>query len=131
MRYITLSELLVLYAMVIRWTGGVTGIRDQAALESGVAQPMTACGGRELYSSIEEKATALCFSLVTDRPFVDGNKRIGHAALEVFLVLNSLELVAEVDDSEATILALACGELSREELLAWVKRNRKPLDAIQ
>lgn len=82
----------------------------------------------DLYPTVEEKAAALCFSLVMNHPFIDGNKRVGHAAMETFLVLNGWELVATVDDSEATILLLAAGELEREELLEWVKSRlrRRP-----
>ena len=66
------------------------------------------------------KATALCFPLVMNHPFVDGNKRIGHAAMETFLVMNGYELAASVGDAEKVILTLAAGDLSREELLEWV-----------
>ena len=61
-------------------------------------------GGAELYPTLAEKAAALCFSLVMNHPFVDGNKRIGHAAMETFLVMNGFEMNADVDDSESTIL---------------------------
>jgi death-on-curing protein len=54
-------------------------------------------GGQELYPSLGEKA-ALGFSLVCNHPFVDGNKRVGHAAMETFLVLNGWELAADVDE---------------------------------
>jgi death-on-curing protein len=77
-------------------------------------------GGEDLYPTIESKATALCFSLVMNHPFVDGNKRIGHAAMETFLVMNGYELVADVDGAETVILNLAAGDVPREELLDWV-----------
>ena len=62
-----------------------------------------------------------------NHPFVDGNKRIGHAAMETFLVLNGYELVADVDDAEKLILALAAGELTRERLLEWIASNMQRL----
>jgi death on curing protein len=55
-----------------------------------------------------------------NHPFVDGNKRIGHAAMETFLVLNGLELEADVDDSETAILALAAGKMDRTVFHKWV-----------
>jgi len=79
-----------------------------------------------LYPDLETKATALCFSLVGNHPFVDGNKRVGHAAMETFLVLNGLELDATIEEGVRTMLALAAGELSREQLLAWVRRHTRP-----
>jgi death-on-curing protein len=120
MRYLTLAEVLELHRRVIEQSGGADGVRELGGVESALAQPQMTFGGDELYPSIESKSTALCFSLVMNHPFVDGNKRIGHAAMETFLVLNGYELVADVDDAEKVILTLAAGELTREELLEWV-----------
>jgi death-on-curing protein len=58
-----------------------------------------------------------------NHPFVDGNKRIGHAAMETFLVMNGLELTADVDDSESIILRLAAGELERLPFTEWVVQH--------
>lgn len=55
--------------------------------------------------------------------FVDGNKRVGHAALEVFLVLNGHELVASTGDQEAVILGVAGGTIGRDEFSNWVKQH--------
>jgi death on curing protein len=84
-------------------------VRDLAALESAVAQPYMTFGGRDLYPGVAEKASALAFSLVMNHPFVDGNKRAGHAAMEVFLVLNGYELSAATDEQERIVLGLAAG----------------------
>ena len=96
------------------------------ALASAVAQSHMTFGGVDLYQTIQEKAATLCFSLVTNHPFVDGNKRVGHAAMETFLVLNNWELDATADVAERTILALADGTLSREEFVQWVNHHSKP-----
>ena len=72
-------------------------------------------GGQDLYANIESKATAICFSLVKNHPFVDGNKRVGHAAMETFLILNRCERTADIDEAEQTILTLAAGTLTRED----------------
>jgi len=123
MRYLTLGEVLDLHRRVIEQSGGAEGVRDLGGVESAVAQPQMTFGGDELYPTIESKATALCFSLVMNHPFVDGNKRIGHAAMETFLVMNGFDLAADVDDAEKIILTLAAGNLPREELLDWVKSH--------
>ncbi|HEU6450562.1 MAG TPA: type II toxin-antitoxin system death-on-curing family toxin [Gemmatimonadaceae bacterium] len=68
-----------------------------------------------------EKAAALGFSLIGNHPFVDGNKRAGHAALETFLLLNGHELDAEVDDAERVILGVAAGECTREKFRDWIQ----------
>ena len=58
---------------------------------------------------------------------IDGNKRIAHAAMETFLVLNGLEVTASVDEQETTMLALAAGELTREVLISWLRGNTAPI----
>jgi death on curing protein len=123
MRYLSLAEVLELHRRVIEQAGGSMGLRDMGALESAVAQPRMTFGGEDLYPSLVEKAAALCFSLVQNHPFVDGNKRVGHAAMETFLVLNGFEIDATTDAQEKLILALAAGELSREALVHWLNRH--------
>ncbi len=120
MRYLTLGELIELHRRIIEQSGGANGIRDLGLAESALAQPHMSFGGSELYSTLAEKAAALCFSLVMNHPFVDGNKRIGHAAMETFLVMNGFELNADVDESETAILRLAAGEFDRIPFTEWV-----------
>lgn len=127
MRYLTLAEVLDLHRRVIEQSGGANGIRDLGGLESALAQPQMTFNGNDLYASVESKAAAICFSLVMNHPFIDGNKRIGHAAMETFLVLNGFELISGVDDSERTILQLAAGRLTRDDLLTWVTDHLQPL----
>ncbi|MCL0088317.1 type II toxin-antitoxin system death-on-curing family toxin [Dehalococcoidia bacterium] len=74
-----------------------------------------------LYPDLVSKATALCFSLVMNHPFFDGNKRIGHAAMEIFLILNGCEIEATVAEQEQIILDLAAGTLTREAFTNWLK----------
>ncbi len=84
-------------------------------LESALAQPRATFGGIDLYPSVFEKACAFAFSLAMNHPFVDGNKRIAHAAMAVFLDLNGFEIDATVDEQEELMLTLAAGQLSRAE----------------
>ncbi len=74
----------------------------------------------DLYPSLIEKAAALGYFLIQNHPFVDGNKRIGHAAMETLLILNGFEVVASVDEQEATILSVASGASSKEAFTAWL-----------
>ena len=99
------------------------GIRDLGALESAIAQPRMTFAGEDLYPTIVDKASVLGFSIVMNHPFVDGNKRTGHAAMETFLILNGLEINADVDEQERVILSLASGELKREMFTNWLQRS--------
>jgi death-on-curing protein len=58
---------------------------------------------------------------------VDGNKRIGHAAMETFLVLNGCELRASVEGAEALILEVAAGHCTREKLVEWIREHLQEL----
>jgi len=126
MRYLSLAEVLMLHERVVAQSSGATGLRDIGALQSAIAQPRATFDGVELYASLAEKAAALAYSLVSNHPFVDGNKRIGHAALETFLLLNGFELAAPIDDAERTFLALAAGRLTRSALHDWIKTHLTP-----
>ena len=123
MRYLTIEEVLRLHDRVIERTGGSAGVRDRGALESAVAQPQMTFGGDDLYPTLPEKAATLCFSLAMNHPFVDGNKRTAHAAMEVFLILNGFEIRSSVDDQEAMMLSLATGILKREGLTEWLEQQ--------
>lgn len=120
MRFLTLAELIDLHNRIIDQTGGAPGLRDMGRLESAVAQPRMSFGGRDLYPTVIEKAAVLCFALIRNHPLVDGNKRSGHAAMEVFLVLNGHEINAKVDEQESIILGVASGQVSRQELTDWL-----------
>jgi death on curing protein len=126
-RYLSLAEVVDLHGRIISQTGGAAGLRDLGALESALAQPRQSFGGEDLYPTVASKAAALGFSLVMNHPFVDGNKRIGHAAMEAFLMLNGYEIEAGVDDAEAELLALAAGHRRREAFLTWVEAHLVPL----
>ena len=127
MRYVTLGEVVELHRRLLQTTGGAAGIRDFGALESAIAQPKATFDGRDLYPTLAEKAAALCLALVQGHPFIDGNKRVGHAAMEVFLVLNGSEIDASTDVQERVILDLAAGRLDHRQLTDWIRRHLKPL----
>jgi death-on-curing protein len=126
MRYLTLDEVIELQRLVLEQSGGGPGILDQGLLESAVDQPAMSFAGQELYPALADKAAALCFSIVMNHPFTDANKRVGHAAMEVFLFLNGFQLNAPVDEQEQIILSLAASRLSREEFSAWVTAHIVP-----
>lgn len=123
MQLLTLDQVIKLHKRVIEQSGGATGIRNQEGLESAVAQPLMSYADHELYPTLIEKVAALGFSLINNHPFVDGNKRIGHAALEVTLLMNGYEIQADVDNQEAVILAVAASKMNRQDFLDWLKEH--------
>lgn len=84
---------------------------------------MQTFGGEDLYPTLAAKAAAIAYTLVLGHPFIDSNKRIGHTAMEVFLTLNGYEVTSNVDEQERLFLQLAAGNVSREELVAWIEAH--------
>jgi death-on-curing protein len=123
MRFLALTEVIWLHDRLIQTSGGTPGIRDLGQIEAALAQPRASFDGVDLYPDLIAKASALCFGLVCGHGFVDGNKRIGHAAMEIYLALNGIRLDAAVDDQEQTILSVATGTTSREQLESWVRAH--------
>lgn len=121
MRHLSVAEVLTLHRLIMEQAGTTSLLRDLGALESAVAQPRHSFGGDDLYPTLAAKASALGFSLIENHPFLDGNKRVGHAAIVAFLRLNGQRLVASVDEAERIILGVASGEISRGELVHWIK----------
>ena len=128
MRWLHLAEVLELHRRLIQQSGGMSGLRDLGLLEASLAQPRQSFAGVDPYPGLTAKAAALGFSLIQNHPFVDGNKRIGHAAMETTLVLNGFELSASVEAAEAAVLAVASGQLNRDAFTSWVMANQRPLD---
>jgi len=123
MRHLTVGEVLEIYSRVMNQSGGSVGILDLGALESAVTQPRMTFNGEELYPTIVEKASALGYSLIQNHPFVDGNKRAGHAAMESFLMFNGYEISASVDEQVEVILGVASGSIDRSQFTDWLRNH--------
>ncbi len=114
------SQVLLIYDQLITETGGSSGLRDEGMLESALNAPFQTFGGEDVYPSLQQKAARLCYGLVKNHPFVDGNKRIGAHAMLVFLALNGVELNHSQAELSSIILQLAAGEIEAEDLLRWI-----------
>jgi death-on-curing protein len=85
--YLTVADVLELHAELISRYGGAAGVRDPGALESALFRPQSG-----YYDDITQEAAALMESLAINHPFVDGNKRIAFAAVDVFLRMNGYRI---------------------------------------
>lgn len=114
------QQILLLHSQLISGTGGSDGLRDVGLLESAINSPFQQFGNEDLYPTIQQKASRLCFGLVNNHPFIDGNKRIGAHVMLVFLALNGIELEYTQDDLSSTILKLTSNEISYQQLTKWI-----------
>lgn len=126
--YLTLDQVLRIHSRALADAGGTPDIRDLGGVESAVAQPQMTFGGEDLYPSLAEKAAAIGYAIIRAQHFVDGNKRTGHAAMALFLALNSHQLTPDDDEQESVVLGVATGEMSRDDFVAWVERSLAALD---
>lgn len=120
MKYLSKRQILLLHEQLLTQTGGLSGLRDEGSLESALAAPIQSFDGSDAYPSLQQKAARLCYGLVKDHPFVDGNKRIGAHAMLVFLALNGIELTYTQKELSDIVLAVAAGEQKYDALLRWV-----------
>lgn len=121
--YLSVEQVLHLHQIQIERFGGSGGLRDRAGLESAIARPAATFGGDDLYPDLASKAGALMHSLVMNHPFVDGNKRVGAMAAELFLEINDRRLLGSDDDIERMTFALARGEVDAERLAIWFRQR--------
>ena len=77
-----------------------------------------------MYPSLQQKAARLCFGLVKNHPFVDGNKRIGMAAMLLILRRNGVKLAYTQAELVTLGLEVAQGKADTEQVAAWIARHR-------
>lgn len=99
------------------------GLRDASSLESAIHIPFQSVFGQDLYPTIEEKAARLCYGIIKNHPFVDGNKRTGFHAMLTFLYINEYKLIYDDEDLEETAVKIADGNMEYEELVIWVRNK--------
>lgn len=121
--YLSEAQVLDLHRDLIRQFGGTTGLRDRGALDAALARPAMTFAGEDLYADLAAKVAALFHSLVLNHPFLDGNKRVGAAAAELFVQLNGYQLDATDRDLENLTLATAQGQVTPEALAIWFRQR--------
>jgi death-on-curing protein len=104
--------------------GGASGVRDAGALESALARARNRWAYGE--DDLSALGAAYAFGVARNHPFADGNKRTAWVLARLFLKLNAVELAFEANDAIRTVLALAAGELSEDELADWFRQHTVP-----
>jgi death on curing protein len=121
--YLTVAEVVAIHHHQIEEYGGSLGLRDQGALEAAVFRPQTG-----YYNDLSEEAAALFESLVNNHAFVDGNKRVGFAAMHTFLLVNGFDLdVSGKAAFEFLIKTMEAGKFRFALLHEWIAGHIVPL----
>jgi death on curing protein len=120
--FLSVDSVIVLHAALIEETGGSHGLRDAGLLDSAISR----AGNKVSYDPEATAATvaaSLSWGLIKNHAFIDGNKRIGLAALVVFLNANGFLLNCSVEEETAMVLRAAANEITEEGWTAWVVRS--------
>jgi death-on-curing protein len=116
--YITTADALFFHRKLTEQYGGAAGVRDLGALESALHRPQTG-----YYESIIHEAAALFESLVQNHPFIDGNKRVAFAVMDVFLRINGYLLVADDDSIHEFMMNLfEQRSFDMEHIVPWLQK---------
>lgn len=92
-------------------------------LDSAVSAPFQSFGGKELYPSVKDKAARLCFGLIKNHIFIDGNKRIGIYVMLVFLQLNGIFIKCNDEELVDLGIGIAEGKLGDKDIISWIEKH--------
>ena len=122
--YLTLDECLRIHERLFEEFGGAAGVRDHGLIEAALLRPQTG-----YYADLIEEAAALWESLAMNHGFIDGNKRVAYACVELFLQLNGVDITAPNDDIESFILShLEAGTFRKQVLEEWLHGHTAPVE---
>lgn len=120
MKILSERQIIMLHDQLIRETGGSQGLRDEGLLQSALAAPFQSFSGTDAFPSLQQKAARLAYGLVSNHPFIDGNKRIGAHTMLVFLELNGIVLEYSQSELSDLFLSVAASEQDYEDILRWL-----------
>lgn len=122
---IEISEVEKIHDILIERFGGAKGIRDKGILESAIGRPYQTFDGKDLYPDTVDKAAAIFESIVSNHPFVDGNKRTAYVLMRLILKRNQLDIEVDQDVKYDFVTTAAKGELKFDKIKAWIRNNLK------
>jgi death-on-curing protein len=124
-KFLTLSELLLILDDQIQNYGGLYGIRDINLLSSAIYMPESSFQGAYLHKTVPAMAAAYAFHICQNHPFIDGNKRVALASSLVFLDIKGYELNCKDETLYNIIMDVAKGETKKEELIKFYEKYSK------
>ena len=124
-KFLTLSEVLLILEDQIRNYGGIYGVRDINLLSSAIYMPESTFDGKYLHKTIPAMAAAYAFHICQNHPFIDGNKRAALASSLVFLDINGFEFTCKNETLYNEIMDLAKGNINKNELIDFYEKHSK------
>jgi death-on-curing protein len=119
--WLTLDLALAIHDRQLAEHGGLSGVRDQAGLESALARPINKWSYGE--TDMSALAAAYAFGVARNHPFGDGNKRTAWVLANLFLQSNGELLVFTREDAIRVVMDLAAGNVTEEALAEWFRKR--------
>jgi len=126
--YVNEVDILVIHDHILEATGGMDDIRDIKLLRSVAFRPKTACGGKDMFITLFDKASAYYEALACYHVFNDANKRTAFVVTARSLEQNGYTIIATEKAIEKTTLAVAAQEIELADIALWLKKNSKKIN---
>ncbi len=123
MRYLYPNQVIFLHKQIIAATGGSRGIREKGLLESAVYRPQASFGGQEFYPDLFLKVAVLGHSIISNHPFIDGNKRVGYEAMRLMLRWNGYDIKASLKNKFNFVMSIAEGDRNEQSIVNWIRNH--------
>lgn len=121
---IEFDDVLNIHEFLINKFGGSHGVRDKNLLKSALARPFQTFDKADLHKTHSEKAAALIEGIVSNHPFIDGNKRTGYVLMRLYLMENGMDVSASQAEKYKFVIAIATRSLQFEEIVNWINRHK-------
>ncbi|MCB1114797.1 MAG: type II toxin-antitoxin system death-on-curing family toxin [Chlamydiia bacterium] len=125
MNFLSLEDVLEFHDEIVKEYGGVFGVRDIGLLISALEMPKAAFGGKLLHSDPFQMGAAYLYHIISNHPFLDGNKRTGLVAALVFFELNEIHLKYDERVLEDLVVDVAAGKASKSDVADFFKKSSR------
>jgi death-on-curing protein len=128
---ITLYDVERIHEILINKFGGKRGLRDKGLLESSIKRPFQTFDQKELYPEPVDKAAAILESIISNHPFVDGNKRTAYVLARLLLRENNRDIKATQEEKYRFVISAATGEIQFDQIREWLTNHIEPVNEPQ
>jgi death on curing protein len=126
---ISLTQAEQVHKILVEQFGGTSGIRDIEALASALSRPFQTFEGREFYPTAIQKAASLLESVLSNHPFVDGNKRTGYVLMRLLLISYGFDIKATQEEKYNFVIKIASGKSNFNDIINWLEHFTVKLNA--
>lgn len=120
---ISMDNVVLFHQKIIKTSGGSDGIRDKTLIDAALNRGLSTFDGKYLYNTDIEKISAITHSLISNHPFVDGNKRIGISTMLILLNLNNIKVEYKQSELVDLGLGIASGKYKYETIVSWLNNH--------